>query len=238
MQHVLAVNRVLELDSGTMVLRVLLAFVLGAAVGMERELDAQPAGFRTHILICLGAALFGLISVHAFAPFQSIRATSNVQIDVTRVASQVVVGVGFLGGGAILKYGPNVRGLTTAASIWVTAAIGLAVGVGYYWPAVAVTLSVLIALIGLRGFRRLVRRRFALRRETVTFTLAAGAAPGALLTGLHDRTDLEVRGVRIDRDDDRTHVVITLKTAAGILDPFLTEMAQRDDVAEFAIEDR
>ena len=109
--------------------------------------------------------MFGLISVHAFAPFQSIRATSNVQIDVTRVASQVVVGVGFLGGGAILKYGPNVRGLTTAASIWVTAAIGLPSGVGYYWPAVTVTLPVLIALIGLRGFRRLVRRRIARRRE-------------------------------------------------------------------------
>ena len=142
MPHVLAVdhvNRILGLDQGEMVLRVLLAFVLGAAVGFERELDAQPAGFRTHILICLGAALFGMISVHAFSPYESIRATSNVQIDITRVASQVVVGVGFLGGGAILKYGPNVRGLTTAGSIWVTAAIGLAVGLGYYWPGVTVT---------------------------------------------------------------------------------------------------
>src|SRR5713226_2943170 len=130
-----------------MLLRVLLAVVLGSVLGIEREIDAQPAGFRTHIVLCLGATLFGLISVHAFAPFEATRESTDVQIDVTRVASQVVVGVGFLGGGAILKYGASVRGLTTAASMWVTAAIGLAVGVGYYWPAVAVTVAKLVSLV-------------------------------------------------------------------------------------------
>src|SRR6266545_2820461 len=137
----------LQLDNSVMVLRVLLAVGLGAALGLEREIDNQPAGFRTHIVICLGAALFGLISVHAFAPFEATRNSTDVQIDVTRVASQVVVGVGFLGGGAILKYGASVRGLTTAASMWVAAAVGLAVGVGYYWAAVAVTAATLIALV-------------------------------------------------------------------------------------------
>ena len=115
----------LHLDNSVMVLRVLLAVALGGALGIEREIDAQPAGFRTHILICLGAALFGLISIHAFAPFEATRNSTDVQIDVTRVASQVVVGVGFLGGGAILKYGASIRGLTTAASMWVAAAVGL-----------------------------------------------------------------------------------------------------------------
>lgn len=120
-----------------------------------------------------------------------------------------------------------------------TAAIGLAVGLGYYWPAVAVTVAVLTALIGLRGFRRLIRQRFARQQEVVTFTLAAGAAPGPLLTALHDRSDLAVRGLRIDTEDGHTEVMVTLTTAAGIgLEPLLSEMAQRDDVDEFAIEDR
>ncbi|HEX4776631.1 MAG TPA: MgtC/SapB family protein, partial [Acidimicrobiia bacterium] len=150
----------LHLDQGVMVLRVVLAVVLGGAIGIEREIDAQPAGFRTHVVLCLGAALFGLVSVHAFAPFEAVRARTNVQIDVTRVASQVVVGVGFLGGGAILKHGATVRGLTTAASMWVTAAIGLAVGVGFYWPAVAVTVATLVSLVVFRWLRRWIRGRF------------------------------------------------------------------------------
>ena len=86
----------------TLTLVLVIAAVQLAALGLEREIDNQPAGFRTHILVCLGAALFGLISVHAFAPFEATRNSTDVQIDVTRVASQVVVGVGFLGGGAIL----------------------------------------------------------------------------------------------------------------------------------------
>ncbi|HEX7520908.1 MAG TPA: MgtC/SapB family protein, partial [Acidimicrobiia bacterium] len=137
----------------------------------------------------------------------------------------------------ILKYGPNVRGLTTAGSIWVTAAIGLAVGLGYYWPGVTVTVAVLFALIGLRRFRGALRRRFGRRLDVVTFSLTPDATPGALLTTLHDRGDLAVQGVRIDRDGDRTHVVVTLKSAVATLAPLLAELAQRDDVAEFTIEE-
>src|SRR5256714_4289181 len=147
-----------------MVLRVLLAVGLGGALGIEREIDAQPAGFRTHILICLGAALFGLISIHAFAPFEATRNSTDVQIDVTRVASQVVVGIGFLGGGAILKYGASIRGLTTAASLWVTAAVGTAVGVGALLLGTVTTGITLIALVGLRPLRSLFRR-FSVGRE-------------------------------------------------------------------------
>src|SRR3981081_779537 len=95
----------LELQNWVLFLRVLLAVALGGALGIEREIDAQPAGFRTHVVLCLGATLFGLISIHAFSPYTAVRANTNVQIDITRVASQVVVGVGFLGGGAILKEG-------------------------------------------------------------------------------------------------------------------------------------
>jgi putative Mg2+ transporter-C (MgtC) family protein len=222
-----------------MVLRVLLAVALGAALGLEREIDNQPAGFRTHILVCLGAALFGLISVHAFAPFESVRADSNVQIDVTRVASQVVVGVGFLGGGAILKYGASIRGLTTAASMWVAAAIGLAVGVGYYWAAVAVTVAALVSLVGFRRLRSSIRQRYGRSAEVVTFRLAAGARPADLVTALHELAGVSVRNLQIDRSEDQVEVTAGLKSEMGVrLDRILGELGSREDVAEMSLDER
>jgi putative Mg2+ transporter-C (MgtC) family protein len=229
----------LELEGWVLVLRVLLAVALGGALGLEREIDAQPAGFRTHIVLCLGAALFGLISVHAFAPFESTRADSNVQIDVTRVASQVVVGVGFLGGGAILKYGASIRGLTTAASMWVTAAVGLAVGVGYYWAAVAVAAATLLSLVGFRRFRDRVRRRYGRQTETVTFRLAADADAGGLVSAIYDLGGVNVRNLQVDRSGDEIAITAGLKSDVGVpLERMVADLATRDDVAEMSIEER
>lgn len=229
----------LELEGWVLILRVLLAVALGGALGLEREIDAQPAGFRTHILLCLGAALFGLISVHAFAPFESVRADSNVQIDVTRVASQVVVGVGFLGGGAILKYGASIRGLTTAASMWVTAAVGLAVGLGYYWAAVAITVAALISLVAFRWLREWVRRNFARYSETVVFRLARDADPGDLVSALHEVGGVSVRHLQIDRSGDQVEISVGLKSELGVrLDRVIAELATRTDVAEMSIDER
>ena len=104
------------------------AAVLGAIVGLEREIGAQPAGLRTHMLVSMGAALFTMAGADVLGS------------DPTRVAAQVVTGIGFLGGGAIFKEGINMRGLTTAAALWVTAAIGLATGLRMYWASIAVTL--------------------------------------------------------------------------------------------------
>lgn len=229
----------LPLGNGEMLLRVLLAVVLGSLLGLEREIDAQPAGFRTHILLCLGAALFGLISVHAFSPFEASRNATDVQIDVTRVASQVVVGVGFLGGGAILKYGASVRGLTTAASMWVTAAIGLAVGVGYYWPAVTVTGASIVALVVFRRLRDAIRRRFGRQIEVVTFRLARERAPGELLAALHDLPGVATRNVSVDRSSDQVEVTAELKTEPGIrLAPVLGRLADRAEVEELSLDER
>src|SRR5439155_25077866 len=113
--------------------RILLAALLGGLIGVERELSGHPAGLRTHITLAIGAALFGVVSGYAFAGFDASRNVTNYQVDPTRVASQIVVGVGFLGGGAILKGDGKVRGLTTAASLWVTAAVGLACALGAYF---------------------------------------------------------------------------------------------------------
>jgi putative Mg2+ transporter-C (MgtC) family protein len=232
---------VLNLGEGEMVLRVLLAVVLGAAIGVEREIDAQPAGFRTHVLLCIGAALFGLISVHAFAPFVAVRAKSNVQIDITRVASQVVVGVGFLGGGAILKEGGSVRGLTTAASMWATAAIGLAVGLGYYWAAVTVTVAALLSLVVFRWLRRWIRTHFARRSEIVSFRLLPGEDAASLVSALHALPDVSVRSLHVESDQTsgQIEVVVGMKTEPRVdLDEMLATLAQRADVEELSLDER
>lgn len=129
--------------------RLLAATGLAAVIGLERELNAQAAGFRTHVLVGLGAALFTVVG------------TGLPGSDPTRIAAQVVTGIGFLGAGAILHSGVNVRGLTTAASLWVTAAAGVACGLGSLVTATVATLLALTALVGLKVLERSVfpRRR-------------------------------------------------------------------------------
>ncbi len=140
------------LDDGTVALRILLSAVLGGALGFERELRDRPAGFRTHILVSLGACLFTLAGAFAFDEFGS--RTDVVGVDITRIASQIVVGIGFLGGGTILRHGGTVKGLTTAANLWVTAAVGLAVGLGFYVGALLTSVVVVASLTGLRPIEK------------------------------------------------------------------------------------
>lgn len=127
----------------TVSLRLIIAMVLGGIVGLEREYRAKDAGFRTHFLVALGSALFTLLSVYGF--------TEGVK-DTSRVAAQVVSGIGFLGAGIIVFQKNVIRGLTTAAGLWVTAAIGMACGVGQFYMAVLVTVLMLIGLEVLSHF--------------------------------------------------------------------------------------
>ena len=152
-------------SQGDLILRLLLAAALAGLLGGERELTEQPAGFRTHILVGLGAALFAIISAYGFQTIAGVGPRAVVRADLTRIASQIVVGIGFLGGGAILKYGASIRGLTTAASLWVTAAVGTAVGVGALVLASVTTGITLVALVGLLPLRRFLRRRASARDE-------------------------------------------------------------------------
>jgi putative Mg2+ transporter-C (MgtC) family protein len=139
-------------------LRILLAAGLGAAVGVERELREREAGVRTHMLVAVGSALFTLVSAYGFGEFFT-QGGPFVPVDPTRIAAQIVTGIGFLGAGAIIRQGPNVRGLTTAATLWAVAAIGLAAGAGYYAGAVATTIVVIFALWPLRIVTRRVLGR-------------------------------------------------------------------------------
>jgi putative Mg2+ transporter-C (MgtC) family protein len=125
--------------------RLVVALLLGGVIGWERELQRMPAGFRTHALVSLGSAIFTVISAYAFTGPGS---------DPTRIAAQIVSGIGFLGGGAILHYGGTVRGLTTAASLWSVAAVGMAAGAGLY---VVAAISAVLVIIGLEVFQRVER---------------------------------------------------------------------------------
>ncbi len=134
---------------GTEVLRIVVALILGGSIGLERELRERAAGFRTHILVAVGAAAFTLASIYGFQ-LTAEQAAEGQTYDPSRVAAQIVSGIGFLGAGAIIRHGMSVRGLTTAASLWAVAAIGMLSGAGMYGLATATTLLVLVSLAGLR----------------------------------------------------------------------------------------
>jgi len=151
-----------DLSLGTQIeltVRLVVALLLGAVIGWERELQRMPAGFRTHALVALGAAIFTVVSAFAFTGPLS---------DPTRIAAQIVSGVGFLGGGAILHYGGTVRGLATAASLWAVAAVGMAAGAGLF---VVATVSAVLVIVALEVFQRL--ERMAKRR----LNIPAGGRP-------------------------------------------------------------
>lgn len=131
-------------DRAEIVFRLCAALAAGAAIGFERSFHGRPAGLRTHSLVCLASAMLMLVTVYQAQWFP--HGADTVRIDPTRMAQGVMTGIGFLGAGVIIKEGAAVRGLTTAASIWITSAIGILAGVGFYFPLVAVTLATLCAL--------------------------------------------------------------------------------------------
>jgi putative Mg2+ transporter-C (MgtC) family protein len=130
--------------------RMLIAAIIGAAIGLEREIHEHPAGMRTHLLVALGSAIFTVLSIYGFEGVQANGVSPSV--DPTRIAAQVVSGIGFLGAGAILKYGTSIRGLTTAASLWTAAAIGMAAGAGEWVIAAVGTFIVVFSLWPLNAF--------------------------------------------------------------------------------------
>jgi putative Mg2+ transporter-C (MgtC) family protein len=123
--------------------RLVVAAALGLAVGFEREIHGHPAGLRTHMLVALGSALFTVMSAYAF---RDLNTNPAAPFDATRIAAQIVSGIGFLGAGAILKDGIVIRGLTTAASLWATSAVGMSAGAGEYVIAVVATGTILVSL--------------------------------------------------------------------------------------------
>ena len=134
--------------------RLILAAILGAVIGIEREIKNRAAGFRTHIIVSVGACLIMLIGIDGIGEF-----SSDTARDTARIAGQVVSGIGFLGAGTILQKKNGVSGLTTAATLWLSGAIGLAVGIGYYEGAIIATVICLITLVSLKGISDLINKK-------------------------------------------------------------------------------
>jgi putative Mg2+ transporter-C (MgtC) family protein len=154
-----------------MILRITLAAVLGGVIGFERDIHRRQAGLRTHLIVAMASGTFMVVSAH-FMYFQRYIAGNLVTVDSSRIAASVVAGVGFLGGGSILRTGATVQGLTTAAGLWLVAAIGLCAGSGMYPESVAVTVLGLIALTVLRVFedKKVLRRRIVLLLDSPSGT--------------------------------------------------------------------
>jgi putative Mg2+ transporter-C (MgtC) family protein len=202
-----------ELGWAEILLRLALAAVLGGVVGAERELRDREAGFRTHLLVSVGAALFTLVSAYAWADW-SFSNRSGVTFDPTRIAAQIVSGIGFLGAGAIIRQGLSVRGLTTAATLWVVAAIGMASAAGYYWAAVATTALVLVSLWPLRVVAHQVFSRVRAERGRLVTDLRAGAGASALVEEI-ERTGARLRALEFEESEGRRRVVADIELPAG-----------------------
>lgn len=190
-------------------IRLLVAVALGAAVGAERELSGQTAGLRTHIAVCVGAALFGVVSTLGFHEYEDAK-TTVLRADVTRVASNVAVGVGFLGAGMIMKRHGEVANLTTAASIWTVAAMGLAAGVGDLGTAGVVALLTLGYLVALRPARRWMEEVAARSNCELAVTLAPGADPVDIVRRVEGVDRVSVRLRSIEKSNGRLVAIIDI----------------------------
>ncbi|HSC31035.1 MAG TPA: MgtC/SapB family protein [Gemmatimonadaceae bacterium] len=214
-----------------LLIKLLVAVVLGGAVGVEREMSGKPAGLRTTILICVGAALFTHLSVAIGLVSQT--SAGQPYGDVTRIAAQIVTGIGFLGAGAILHERGSVVGLTTAATIWVVAAIGMGVGAGAYAEAVGTTVMVCLVLIGLRP----IERKLVMVRRTVTATLRV--APNTDFATFEDAfrdSGVHVRSRRTyDHVGDRTFE-LTLVGPSKRFDVLVDVLRRRQDVVSVYVD--
>jgi putative Mg2+ transporter-C (MgtC) family protein len=200
-------------------LRLLVALVFGGLVGLERSYHGRPAGFRTHTLVCLASALLMLVTVYEGQWFSARGlGMGRVTVDPTRMAQGIMTGIGFLGAGVIMKEGLSVRGLTTAASIWITAAVGILVGIGFYFPAglaAALTLGTLSAFRWIEN--KIPSQQYA--QLIVRFTRES-AMPESELRQLITRLTFTIANLHYRLDGDGKHfeyrMMIRTQNAASL----------------------
>ena len=192
-------------------IRLILAAVLGGIVGMERGSGDRPAGFRTHILVCAGSALIMLVSMYGFEGFDKVPFEYPKNRDSARIAAQVVSGIGFLGAGTILHEGITVRGLTTAASLWMISAIGLATGAGMYFVSVAATIITFLTLTAFHS----VEKRFAVansKSDKKYIRVVASNTPGlvAEVAAFLTQSGIKVKTINVQNSSSNNKVVLEL----------------------------
>jgi putative Mg2+ transporter-C (MgtC) family protein len=173
-----------DISSLDVAFRLILAAVLGGAVGFEREVREREAGLRTHVLVSVGSALFFIVSAYAWTDW-SFSQREGLVFDPTRIAAQIVSGIGFLGAGAIIRQGLSVRGVTTAATLWLVAGIGMASGAGYWEAAFIATIAALVTLWPLRIVaHRMVTRMRPTDEQRLVVELAGGQGAAPVLAAL------------------------------------------------------
>jgi putative Mg2+ transporter-C (MgtC) family protein len=221
----LVLNALPTLNWDEALLRLALAGVLGGLIGLERELRERGAGLRTHLLVSVGAALFTIAGAYGFGG-------GGVRVDPTRVAAQIVTGVGFLGAGAIIRQGFSVRGLTTAATLWVVAAVGLAAGAGYYSGAVITTALVLLALWPLRILAFRILRRFRADDGRLLVELPVGTGAGEVIDEI-ERAGARVTAMEVSQEGDRRRLELDLALPHTVPAPRLVaRIADVENVAD------
>lgn len=197
-----------------MAIRLVLAAILGGIVGLERGSNDRPAGFRTHILVCMGSTLFMLVSMYGFDEMNAILGGASVDSgarrDSARIAAQVVSGIGFLGAGTILHEGLTIKGLTTAASLWMVSAIGLAVGSGMYVLSVVATILTMVTLITLHTWEK--RYSFKNTKERRFIRITAQNHPGMItdITGYLALNGIKVKNLNVKNDFVTKNLVLEL----------------------------
>jgi putative Mg2+ transporter-C (MgtC) family protein len=203
-------------------LRLFVAAVLGGAIGLERELRERQAGLRTHLVVCVGAALFTLVGAYGFA---------SPHTDPTRIAAQIVTGIGFLGAGAIIRQGLSVRGLTTAATLWLVAAIGMAAGAGYWDGALIATLGALLTLGPLRVVSYRVLSRFRPALDRLLVEIPAGGSPVPVIEAI-ERHGGRVVSLEVAQEGDRRSLAADIELAVGTAPSIVASVADIDGVLE------
>jgi putative Mg2+ transporter-C (MgtC) family protein len=216
-------------------LRIAVAAGLGGAVGFERELREREAGLRTHLVVCVGSALFTLVSAYGFHDFL-VSGGNVVRADPTRIAAQIVSGIGFLGAGAIIRQGLSVRGLTTAATLWLVAAIGMACGAGYYSAAIISTAAALITLGPLRIFSYRVVGRFRPHIDRLLVEIPAGGSPAPVIEVI-ERHAGRVVSMEVTQEGDRRSVVVDVQLHESAAPFVVAGVADIDGVLEVRWED-
>ena len=209
-----------------MIARLFLAAILSGLVGDEREIHGRLAGFRTHILVCVGSTLIMLTSMYIFEIYRGLATP-----DPARIAAQVVSGIGFLGAGTIIRFKASVRGLTTAASLWTIAGIGLAVGSGLYVPAAVTTVIVLATLFFLNIFEKsLIRKDWY---KVIAVETKAGASQLEEIRSVLAEYEVEVKDFEVQKSASSDNLVlkITLKLLTSEYDEeIISRVRQLDGI--------
>ncbi|MGC9088665.1 MAG: MgtC/SapB family protein [Caldisericia bacterium] len=210
-------------------LRLLISIILGALIGIERERRNRPAGLRTHVLVSLGSALFTITSIQFSKMY--------VGVDPSRVAANIVTGIGFLGAGTIMREGLTVRGLTTAATIWVSSAIGLSCGMGYYIPAIITSISTFLILILLRNLEYIKFGKFEGNKKI--FNVKVTDKPGQLgkIGTIFGKYGIHIRNVKFEREENFLSIEFILNVPENIeIKDVCNELSKEEFLIEVSTE--